>query len=158
MVLVGMFCTCVSVRVVCDMSIYVHIYMCVRIYLCIHSQCLHYVYVWHLSHLAFPFIAGHIVQIVAEQYRDFPTFDLFYRGALAASTEGELCITLPDTVRIAEEKSAERDKDPEDEPVKEAAGGLAPSLQFKTMVIRVYYEVSIGQMLELARDEVRTDV
>ncbi|TMW59321.1 hypothetical protein Poli38472_004390 [Pythium oligandrum] len=39
-------------------------------------------------------------EVVDEAYRDLATFDLFYRGAIVASKEGELIVQLPRDVQI----------------------------------------------------------
>ncbi|GLE03520.1 hypothetical protein PINS_up012422 [Pythium insidiosum] len=53
-------------------------------------------------------------EIVDEAYRDLATFDLFYRGAIVASIEGELIIQLPREVQIVEVNEEEDDDDDDD--------------------------------------------
>ncbi|RLN70879.1 hypothetical protein BBJ29_004954 [Phytophthora kernoviae] len=46
-------------------------------------------------------------EVVDENYRDLATFDLFYRGAIVASKEGELVIQIPREVEFQEEEEEE---------------------------------------------------
>ncbi|KAG6603065.1 transcription initiation factor tfiid subunit [Phytophthora cinnamomi] len=50
--------------------------------------------------------------VVDENYRDLATFDLFYRGAIVASKEGELIVEIPRDVRFQEDE----EQDEADEP------------------------------------------
>ncbi|KAJ0392358.1 hypothetical protein P43SY_011788 [Pythium insidiosum] len=68
-------------------------------------------------------------EIVDEAYRDLATFDLFYRGAIVASIEGELIIQLPREVQITEvhdddeEVEVEEEEDGDDDSEDDGAGG-----------------------------------
>ncbi|KAG6949490.1 hypothetical protein JG688_00014597 [Phytophthora aleatoria] len=48
-------------------------------------------------------------EIVDENYRDLATFDLFYRGAIVASKEGELIIEIPRDVTFQEDEEDAED-------------------------------------------------
>ncbi|ETP18648.1 hypothetical protein F441_07161, partial [Phytophthora nicotianae CJ01A1] len=48
-------------------------------------------------------------EIVDENYRDLATFDLFYRGAIVASKEGELIIEIPRDVTFQEDEENAED-------------------------------------------------
>ncbi|ETV94518.1 hypothetical protein H310_11824 [Aphanomyces invadans] len=48
-------------------------------------------------------------EIVQESYRDWSSFDLFYRGAIVASKEGTLVIEMPPSVRIVDKKECKDD-------------------------------------------------
>ncbi|EEY69592.1 uncharacterized protein PITG_18872 [Phytophthora infestans T30-4] len=48
-------------------------------------------------------------EIVDENYRDLATFDLFYRGAIVASKEGELIIEIPRDVTFLEDEEDDED-------------------------------------------------
>lgn len=51
-------------------------------------------------------------EVVDESYRDLATFDLFYRGSIVASKEGELIVQVPREVRFEEDDGdATGDKD-----------------------------------------------
>ncbi|KAL4117012.1 Transcription initiation factor TFIID subunit 2 [Phytophthora ramorum] len=43
-------------------------------------------------------------EVVDESYRDLATFDLFYRGAIVASKEGELIVEVPRDVTFQEDE------------------------------------------------------
>ncbi|KAK1929272.1 Transcription initiation factor TFIID subunit 2 [Phytophthora citrophthora] len=48
-------------------------------------------------------------EVVDESYRDLATFDLFYRGAIVASKEGELIIEIPRDMAFQEDEEDEED-------------------------------------------------
>ncbi|KAI9909237.1 hypothetical protein PsorP6_014487 [Peronosclerospora sorghi] len=48
-------------------------------------------------------------EIVDENYRDLATFDLFYRGAIVASKEGELIIEIPRGISFQEDEDDVKD-------------------------------------------------
>ncbi|KAL4165890.1 Transcription initiation factor TFIID subunit 2 [Phytophthora ramorum] len=58
-------------------------------------------------------------EVVDESYRDLATFDLFYRGAIVASKEGELIVEVPRDVTFQEDEEDAEDSsnlsDPQDE-------------------------------------------
>ncbi|GMF49366.1 unnamed protein product [Phytophthora fragariaefolia] len=104
--------------------------------------------------------------VVDENYRDLATFDLFYRGAIVASKEGELIVEIPRDVRFQEDEDDSGNLRPgEDQPLShdadEAEVGThgdrrghklvldtwdlerlpRSSTGFKPLVVRVEYEI-----------------
>lgn len=98
-------------------------------------------------------------EIVDENYRDLATFDLFYRGAIVASKEGELVVQVPRDVTFQEddeddkpEEAEAKDSDDEDETEPHSEQKLVldawdvdklpkSSTGFKPIVVRVEYEI-----------------
>lgn len=108
-------------------------------------------------------------EIVDEAYRDLGTFDLFYRGAIVASKEGELIIQIPREVHLqalsdadkakgsasskAQDDEEEDDEEDGEEDEEDESGGalvldqwdvdvLPPSTTgFKPLVVRIEYEI-----------------
>jgi transcription initiation factor TFIID subunit 2 len=54
-------------------------------------------------------------EVVDEAYRDLAAFDLFYRGAIVASKQGELVVQLPRDVQITAVGDDDDDEDDDDE-------------------------------------------
>ncbi|RLN25751.1 hypothetical protein BBJ28_00004657 [Nothophytophthora sp. Chile5] len=104
-------------------------------------------------------------EVVDESYRDLATFDLFYRGAIVASKEGEFIIQIPREVQFQEDDEDEDDDEEEEKQQEKAVKDDAqeetelPSEQrlvldawdvdklpksstgFKPFVVRVEYEI-----------------
>eukprot|EP00644_Phytophthora_capsici_P017664 jgi/Phyca11/529384/estExt2_fgenesh1_pm.C_PHYCAscaffold_420079 len=106
-------------------------------------------------------------EVVDESYRDLATFDLFYRGAIVASKEGELIIEIPRDMAFQEDDEDDEDssnlRDPllskdEDEDDEDAEVGTRheqklvldawdldrlpkSSTGFKPVVVRVEYDI-----------------
>ncbi|KAG7380167.1 Transcription initiation factor TFIID subunit 2 [Phytophthora pseudosyringae] len=55
-------------------------------------------------------------EVVDESYRDLATFDLFYRGAIVASKEGELLIEIPRAVTFQEDEEDDDDEEEDADP------------------------------------------
>ncbi|KAF1782854.1 Macro domain [Phytophthora cactorum] len=92
------------------------------------------------------------LKIVDENYRDLATFDLFYRGAIVASKEGELIIEIPRDVTFqedeedAEDSSNLRDQQVETTTTKTKRQKLVLNKSkklhgFKPVVVRVEYDI-----------------
>ncbi|RHY41386.1 hypothetical protein DYB38_003087 [Aphanomyces astaci] len=94
-------------------------------------------------------------EVVQESYRDWNSFDLFYRGAIVASKEGTLVIEMPPTVRIVDqndstvddEKKSDGETATDDErdatAVWDSSNHLPPSsTAFAPVVVRIEYTVS----------------
>lgn len=103
-------------------------------------------------------------EVVDESYRDLATFDLFYRGAIVASKEGELIVQIPRDVRLEEDdgslakdsaNGATDDEDEEEDEEEDQDGELRVVLDewdvdklppsttgFKPLVVRIEYELS----------------
>lgn len=106
-------------------------------------------------------------EVVDESYRDLATFDLFYRGSIVASKEGELVVQIPREVRFEEDDGSQskdaaagatddEDEDEDDEEEDEEEDGElrvlldawdvdklpSSTTGYKPLVVRIEYEVS----------------